>query len=81
MHAVFDPDDDDISEEITAKVLGVTPGTLKVWRSQGRGPNYRRIGKRVTYTPRSVKAFREAEMREPGSIRRERAERAALLEA
>ena len=29
--------------------LGLSPGTLEVWRSLGRGPRYRKFGRRVMY--------------------------------
>lgn len=32
-----------------AGYLGVSPGTLEVWRSLGKGPRYRKFGRRVIY--------------------------------
>lgn len=32
-------------------------GTLEVWRCQGRGPRYRRICRRVVYTPEDLERF------------------------
>ena len=32
-----------------AAYLGLSPGTLEVWRSFGRGPRYRKFGRRVMY--------------------------------
>ena len=32
-----------------AEYLGLSPGTLEVWRSLGRGPRYRKFGRRVMY--------------------------------
>ena len=32
-----------------ASYLGLRPGTLEVWRSLGRGPRYRKFGRRVMY--------------------------------
>lgn len=37
-----------------AAILGVHPGTLANWRSQGRGPQYVRVGRRVRYTRLSL---------------------------
>lgn len=33
----------------SASHLGLSPGTLEVWRSLGRGPRYRKFGRRVMY--------------------------------
>jgi predicted DNA-binding transcriptional regulator AlpA len=38
-----------LSEEETAKILGMSRQTLANWRWQGKGPPYRKIGSRVRY--------------------------------
>ena len=81
MPAFFDPDDEDMFEEEAAEALGVTPGTMKLWRSKGRGPRYRRVGKRVTYTLRTLKEFREAQIRIPELAEVRKARRAAAMES
>ncbi|QAZ66798.1 helix-turn-helix domain-containing protein [Solidesulfovibrio carbinolicus] len=43
-----------------AEYLGVSPGTLEVWRCKGRGPRYCKLGKVVVYDPTDLDAFREA---------------------
>jgi len=43
-----------------AQYLGVSPGTLEVWRCKGRGPRYSKLGKVVVYDPSDLDAFREA---------------------
>ncbi|BAH74966.1 helix-turn-helix transcriptional regulator [Solidesulfovibrio magneticus] len=43
-----------------AEYLGVSPGTLEVWRCKGRGPRYYKLGKVVVYDPTDLDAFREA---------------------
>jgi hypothetical protein len=43
----FDPEDAGLSEDDTAKILNVEPGTLATWRSQGKGPKYRKTGRRI----------------------------------
>lgn len=43
-----------------ADYLGVSPGTLEVWRCKGRGPRYSKLGKVVVYDPADLDAFREA---------------------
>jgi hypothetical protein len=75
----FNPDDAGVSEERTAGILGVTLGTLATWRSKGRGPKYRKVGRRVEYTPRFIREFQETCIRtpEPAKVRRHRG---ALIE-
>ncbi len=34
-----------------------TPGTLEVMRCQGRGPEYRKVNRRVFYTVEALDAF------------------------
>jgi len=43
-----------------AEYLGVSPGTLEVWRCKGRGPRYSKLGKVVVYDPQDLDAFRES---------------------
>jgi hypothetical protein len=73
-HHIFDPDDVGLSEKQTAQVLGVKPETLATWRFQGRGPKFRKTGRRVEYTPRFIKEFQQACVRtpEPATVRRQR---------
>lgn len=47
--------------EETAQFLGVTVGTLQVWRSTKRYPlPYLKIGRKVMYDPDKVVAFKES---------------------
>lgn len=49
------PDDPVMTPEATSEYLGVSPLTLKDWRSQGRGPDFIRIsGQLVRYRKSSV---------------------------
>lgn len=43
-----------------AKILGLSAGTLEVWRCHGRGPRYRKIGRRVFYAVVDLEAFATA---------------------
>ena len=43
-----------------ADYLGVSPGTLEVWRCKGRGPRYSKLGKVVVYDPTDLEDFRDA---------------------
>lgn len=73
-YPIFDPDDIGLSDKQTAEVLRVKPETLATWRSQGRGPKFRKTGRRVEYTPRFIKEFQQSCVRtpEPAKVRRQR---------
>ena len=43
-----------------AEVLRMSPGTLEVWRCDGRGPRYRKIGWKVFYTIEDIQEFIES---------------------
>jgi predicted DNA-binding transcriptional regulator AlpA len=40
-----------------ADYLGLSYGTLEVWRRQGRGPRYVRLGRRIGYRHQDIEAF------------------------
>lgn len=40
-----------------ATLMGVSPGTLPIWRMQGRGPKFYKIGKLVRYRSDEVLAW------------------------
>jgi excisionase family DNA binding protein len=47
-----------LSTDAAAKLLGVSPGTLVVWRSTGRYPlPYVKIGRRVMYQRAAIDDF------------------------
>lgn len=46
--------------EQAAIFLGLKPNTLNVWRVQGRGPAYRKIGRNVRYVESDLAAFLES---------------------
>ena len=41
-----------------AAFLGLSAGTLCVWRSQGKGPNYYKVGNAVRYKIDDVEAWK-----------------------
>ena len=43
-----------------AKILGLRPGTLEVWRSIGRGPRFKKIGRKVFYDVIDLEIFANA---------------------
>lgn len=52
-----------INETLTtkeaAKLLGIKPGTLEIWRSQGKSPKYMKIGRAVRYRLSDINEFME----------------------
>jgi hypothetical protein len=64
---IVDPDDVGISESKTAKILNVKVPTLATWRSLGKGPRFRKIGRRIEYTPRFIREYQAASERTPES--------------
>ena len=53
-----------LSEPQTASVLGVSPGTLSVWRSTGRyNLRYVKVGRNVRYKAGDVREFLESRTR------------------
>lgn len=43
-----------ISTAQAAEILGVRPRTMEHWRRQGKGPQFRRIGRLVKYDAREI---------------------------
>lgn len=41
-----------------AAFLGLSAGTLRVWRSQGKGPNYYKVGSTVRYEMDDLEAWK-----------------------
>ncbi len=52
-----------ITEERAADALGLSPRTLQRWRVEGRGPAYRKLGKRIGYTEADLREFVERSRR------------------
>lgn len=50
-----------VNTKEAAKILGLSAGTLEVWRCYGRGPRYKKIGRRVFYDVADLEAFANAE--------------------
>jgi predicted DNA-binding transcriptional regulator AlpA len=47
----------------TAEILGLRPNTLEIWRVQGKGPIYRKVGKLVRYSESDVLAWLDTQSR------------------
>jgi hypothetical protein len=75
------PDDRPVSDADAAAILKKKPLTLATWRSQGRGPRYRKVGRHVQYTVGFLKEYLATCERtpEPAVVRRQR--RALAAEA
>ena len=41
-----------------ADIIGFPEGTLRVWRSQGKGPNYYKVGSTVRYEMDALEAWK-----------------------
>lgn len=50
-----------------APLIGVTPGTLQVWRCQGKGPRFIKSGSRVVYRLRDINAYLDSRIRKSTS--------------
>jgi hypothetical protein len=54
---------------VAAKVIGVTAGTLGVWRWRGCGPAYHKVGRKVVYRRSELERFLQACVVTPGGHR------------
>lgn len=48
-----------LGNNLTAEMIGLKHNTLAVWRSQGKGPIYLKIGRKVLYKEADVMAWLE----------------------
>ena len=46
-----------LTEADLASRWAMSPKTLQRWRTEGRGPHYLKLGKRVTYTINAIEAY------------------------
>jgi predicted DNA-binding transcriptional regulator AlpA len=56
-------------EQGAAALLGIAPATLRNQRSQGRGPKYCRLGRRIVYRVSDVSAYLDAHVVDPEAAR------------
>jgi hypothetical protein len=54
-----------LTEQDAARFLNAHPGTLRNWRSKGRGPPYVAVGAAVRYAPQDLRAYIEVHTRRP----------------
>lgn len=50
-------EDQCVDERLTARLLGVKPGTLQKWRWEGKGPKWCRVGRLVRYRRSELERF------------------------
>jgi predicted DNA-binding transcriptional regulator AlpA len=46
-----------LTETEAAALIGVKRNTLAVWRMQGRGPKFRKVGRSVRYSPSEIDRY------------------------
>lgn len=46
-----------VKPERAAEILGTTPGVLRNWRHEGKGPAYVKVGRSVRYRESQLAAF------------------------
>jgi predicted DNA-binding transcriptional regulator AlpA len=46
-----------LEEKELAETLQVSIGTLRTWRTDGKGPRFHRIGQMIRYAPSDVKEW------------------------
>jgi hypothetical protein len=51
-------------DEVAAAIPGVTKNTLAMWRYEGKGPRYRKLGRVVVYALDEVEAWIEDSARD-----------------
>jgi len=71
INSLFPGDRRVLNENELAQRWGLSPKTLQRWRSEGRGPRYLKLSKRVSYPLESVIEF------ERGALHDSTSERAA----
>ena len=49
------------TQEETAVILGVKPTTLSMWRHQGKGPRYLKIGRSCFYLESDIESWLDAQ--------------------
>jgi predicted site-specific integrase-resolvase len=65
-----------LTTDQAAEILNVKTATLRVWRMQGKGPRFRKIGALVRYAEADLAAFIDAQTRSSTSQRAQPAEAA-----
>lgn len=51
------------TRDLAARLYPASPRTIDRWRTEGRGPRYLKVGRRVYYRLRDVEAWLDAQVR------------------
>lgn len=62
-----DPLEEMVDEAEAAPLVRQNPRTLTVWRSQGKGPRYVKLGRKVFYRKSDLRDFVRAQTIDPES--------------
>lgn len=57
--------DQGMNEKTAAVYIGCAAGTLRLWRSEGRGPTFDRAGRLIRYRKSELDKWIEKQSREP----------------
>ena len=57
-----------LNERQAAKYIGVSSGTLRLWRAEGRSPRYFRAGKLVRFRVRDLNEWIEQRLSAPVAL-------------
>ncbi|MDA0334273.1 MAG: helix-turn-helix domain-containing protein [bacterium] len=58
-----------VDELDAARILCLSPGTLRNWRSMSRGPRFARVGRRIVYRVADLDDWLTEHTVEPGARR------------
>ena len=58
-----------VRDDEASQFLGVSAATLRAWRSQGRGPRFAKLGRRVVYPIEALEEFLRKNLVEGGTTR------------
>ena len=58
-----------MTQDDAAKLLGVSPGTLRNWRWRNKGPSWIRLGEAIRYSPQALREYVEVRTRRPSLVR------------
>lgn len=69
--AVADPTETEhaVDEREAAKIVDYTPAAMRLWRREGRGPAFIRVGRSIRYLPSDLRDWQRAHRVEPRGAR------------
>lgn len=54
-----------LTQRETSRVLHISQRTLQKWRSEGRGPRWLRVGRRIWYRPADIEEWLDEQVVDP----------------